>query len=608
VDPGGVNIRNETAAVSEYLMATLLSPVGAGTLSPAVSQNEYSRLFDRDGFGIVSSTEYFSRGAWRQEAAVHGTFGGTSVALESFYLDDNGQTVNGDLEVTTWSVRLKQRLTDQDHLFGQVLWSEAESGDVAPHYNPNPVTTPGVVQGVNPFLRVEEQQEPILAAGYHHEWAPGSHTLLLASHLDSHQRWDNPIQNTLLVDKSTGTTTGARVIAIDQDYENDLDIYTTEAQQILERGRHTLVAGGRYQFGDFDANNIHTPTGGSTQPASFFTNLTQDIDSDFERASVYAYYQYRVLDPLLLVGGVSYDHLKYPGNFRYAPLTEDEDTIGQVSPKAGLVWTPLRGTTVRAGYSRSLGGVSFDQSFRLEPSQVAGINQAYRSVIPDAVSGANAGEMFDVYGVAWDQQFPTRTYVGIVADWLVSDVDRDWGVYDANPPATGVFPVPPFIVPSETRQSLDYEEKSVGITLNQLVGEEWSFGVSYRLTRSDLDVVYKDLHGTTVNTIGFNSKEEWDAYLHQVRMFALFNHPSGIFARGETLWFQQSNHGYTPDIPGDDFWQFNLFGGYRFFQRRAEVTLGVLNLTDQDYRLNPLNLTASLPRDRTFYARFRFNY
>ena len=36
--------------------------------------------------------------------------------------------------------------------------------------------------------------------------------------------------------------------------------------------------------------------------------------------------------------------------------------------------------------------------------------------------------------------------------------------------------------------------------------------------------------------------------------------------------------------------------------------LGILNLTDRDYRLNPLNLTTELPRTRTFYASLRFSF
>jgi hypothetical protein len=70
----------------------------------------------------------------------------------------------------------------------------------------------------------------------------------------------------------------------------------------------------------------------------------------------------------------------------------------------------------------------------------------------------------------------------------------------------------------------------------------------------------------------------------------------------------QSNMGYTPDRPGDDFWQFNVEAGYRFFRRHVEVRLALLNLTGQDYRHKPLNLTTELPRERTLAASLRFNF
>src|SRR5207248_4604699 len=71
-DPNRINLRYETPAESEFLVANLLAPVTAGTLSPTISQQEYSRLFERDRFGIVSETEYLSRGAWTQSGAQYG--------------------------------------------------------------------------------------------------------------------------------------------------------------------------------------------------------------------------------------------------------------------------------------------------------------------------------------------------------------------------------------------------------------------------------------------------------------------------------------------------------------------------------------------------------
>ena len=110
--------------------------------------------------------------------------------------------------------------------------------------------------------------------------------------------------------------------------------------------------------------------------------------------------------------------------------------MDRVSPKLGAIWTPRPATTFRAAYTRSLGGVSFDQSFQLEPSQIAGFSQTFRSLIPESVSGALSAQRFETFGVALDQRFPTRTYLGISAEMLRSDSTQTLGTYDF------VFPNP----------------------------------------------------------------------------------------------------------------------------------------------------------------------
>jgi hypothetical protein len=96
--------------------------------------------------------------------------------------------------------------------------------------------------------------------------------------------------------------------------------------------------------------------------------------------------------------------------------------------------------------------------------------------------------------------------------------------------------------------------------------------------------------------------------LQHGQIFFIYNHPNGLFAEWSSDWYHQANHGDDSGLPGDDFWQQNVFAGYVFCHRRAELRLGLLNLTGQDYRLNPLNLQSELARGRTFTASFRFNY
>ena len=57
-------------------------------------------------------------------------------------------------------------------------------------------------------------------------------------------------------------------------------------------------------------------------------------------------------------------------------------------------------------------------------------------------------------------------------------------------------------------------------------------------------------------------------------------------------------------VPG---WR-RAYAGYRFRRNFGDITLGFLNMTDQDYQLNPLNYYNELPRERTLVARVRLNF
>ena len=207
-----------------------------------------------------------------------------------------------------------------------------------------------------------------------------------------------------------------------------------------------------------------------------------------------------------------------------------------------------------------------------------------------------------------EQRFPTRTYAAVSGAWMKSEVDRVMGVFDFYPPQFGTSDPPAFIFQSGTREQLDFDERTLTVTVNQLVGKEWAFGARYRISRAELDDQFPDIPAAATAYGGFRRQQQLEATLQQVHLFALFNHRSGFFAQFDSLWTAQRNSGYSPEMPGDDFWQFNAFVGYRFPRRQAEMRLGLLNITDQDYRLNPLNLTSELPRERTFLASFRFSF
>jgi outer membrane receptor protein involved in Fe transport len=588
-DPNLINLRYETPANSEYLVANLLAPVGAGLLSPTISQQEYSKLFERDGFGVVSTTEYLSRGAWLESAAQFGTFGNFSYNFEAFYRSDEGQRPNNDVEQRQFSLLLKQQLTPQDTLYLQASDAKLSGGDLFQYYNQSNAAQD---------FRFEERQQPIVSLGYHHEWQPGVHTLFLAARLDDNFSFTNTTQPAILFRQPGADITAVDGLTMHEDYEGRLEIYSTELQQIWQQHPHTTIAGVRFQHGDFETENLQNQPSGPL--AIVFANpaALQDITTPYKRLSLYAYHLWQVVEPLQLIGGITYDYMTFPENFRIAPLSEDEATVEKWSPKAGVIWTPNKNTTVRFAYTRALSGPSLDQSFQLEPAQVAGFIQSYRSIIPESVAGANVGAEFETFGLSLEQKFAGGTYVGLTGEILKSEVNRIVGAFQIPE-----IPAPP----SALRNHLDYEERSVLFTLNQLLGIGWSIGARYRLSQAEYTDDFVDVPDGIVYR-NFVPRRNEEALLHELSLDALYNHPCGLFGHFQALWYSQDNKRDAASLADDEFWQFNLVAGYRFPRRKAEITLGVLNLTDQDYRINPLTPYQELPRDRTFVVRLRINF
>ena len=583
-DPKQINLRYETPWLSEFLVANLLAPVEAGTLSQPVSQQEYSRLFERNRLGLVSSTEYRSNGDWEQAAAQYGIYNRFAYAAEVFYRSLNGFRPNNDLDQGTVSFQMKYQLTAEDSVYLQPVYYWSEAGDLRQFYDQ---------RAASADLRTKERQEPLLLAGWHHEWSPESHTLFLAGRLQDTFNFGGTNRLLNLRRDASGMVQVADQMFVPTDYRNELTLYTAEAQHILEQGQFKWIAGGRIQSGDFQTRN-QMPGDGFFIPPTAST-----FNTDFRRAAVYGYGHWQPLEPLLLIGGVSYDWLDYPQNFRAPPVSGVQSHASRVSPKAGVVWSATRDTTVRAAYTRSLGGVSFDQSFQLEPSQIAGFQQVYRSLIPESVRGALSAERFESFGVALDQKFPTRTYLGLSAEWLRSHSIQSIGAYEFVFPNTATAGVTP--------EHLHFEEKSLRLTINQLLGQEWSLGAQYRLIHADLADNFTAIPANA-GFNGFMPVQHPRSMLHQLNLLALYNHPCGFFAQAQGIFSAQSNWRFSPIEPGDAFWQANALLGYRLPGRRAELTVGVLNLTDRDYRLEPLTLYQELPRRRTAVVGLKFYF
>lgn len=595
-DPRQVNLRYEAPWFSEFLVANLLAPVGAGTLSQTISQQEYSKLLQRDGFGVASETTWTSNGDWMESGAQVGQFGNFEYALDSFYRSEVGQRSNNDLEQLTVSLKAKTQFQPADTLFLQSLFYDQQAGDVAQYYEQD---TPDSAQAYspakpNPLLRSTERQEPIVLAGWHHEWKPGVHSLLLVSPWRASASVDNPLNLPWVGVREedgsiTRVTDGVEPAALE--YATRFTGWSAELQQLWQAHSHSVVGGLRFQSGQFDTQAAMDVRAFHNAPPD--QPYVQDFGAvpSMRRMSVYAYDQWQVLPWVLVTAGLTYDRLEAPVNFTLPPLTGAEDTLDQTSPKVGLTLAPWKGGTLRAAYTRALGGVSFDQSYRLEPVQVAGFTQIHRGLMPESLVGLVAGQDLEHCGVALEQQFRTRTYLAVAAHQTTSAASRGVGAFIFDSPTVTY-------APATLEESLRFQERVLDATANQLLSKHFALGLHYRLSEAELDGVLADVNDSLVHQ---------RSVLHQLAFSTRFNHPCGFFARWDSVWSHQSNAADASSFDGDDFWQHNLWAGWRFWQRRAEIAVGVLNLGDQGYHLYPLSYYPETYRERTLGVSARFS-
>src|SRR5205823_5399853 len=119
-------------------------------------------------------------------------------------------------------------------------------------------------------------------------------------------------------------------------------------------------------------------------------------------------------------------------------------------------------------------------------------------------------------------------------------------------------------------------------------------GSIYTVSKAELDDTFPDVIRTGAprfrGLLRNATATSTSGVLQVERLFVLYNDPSGFFARAETLWAAQDSDGYSrnpqitvgrrtiglvSELNGADFWQFNIYGGYRFPRNIGDITIGL---------------------------------
>jgi len=587
IDPEKSNVRYETPWEDELLVANLLSPINAGVLSGNVSQQEYSSMFEANRIGVLSQTEYLSRGAWMENGSQFGIFGDFAYSLEGYYYSDPGFRPNNNFENTDYSLKIKQRLSAQDTIFLQAEQTDLTTGDNGQYYFNNPAQFGSPVQTQ---MTQEAKEDPNVILGYHRQWSPGNDSLILYRNVQELYTLSDPVFPLTFDEQASGANYPA-VARVPTFYQDQTELNSVEGQHILQTDIHRLILGVRYQREGDQAYNTLTTTLPPlpTQPS---------LDTTFWRVTGYGYYQLKLFETLRLSAGATYDAMRFPENIANPPISPQEENRNRLSPKAGIDWTPDNYTRVRAAYTESVAGLFNASSTLIEPSEIAGFNQVYRSILPEAtVPGAS----FDTLGVAVDHKFPTRTYVSLEGDLLHSRADQLLGVLTNS---SGIL-IPSAI--SSEEQNLDIRERDLYANVDQLLGKYYSVGAGYHLTAANISYQNR-LLGVPLSEAGGQYKLKNEATLNQIDLFANCYLPCGFFSSIQLNWWKQADVDFYPEEPGANFWQLNLFAGYRFPRRHVEVMLGLLNVTAQDFQLDPLTYYVEPAHTRTLEASVKFSF
>jgi outer membrane receptor protein involved in Fe transport len=263
-------------------------------------------------------------------------------------------------------------------------------------------------------------------------------------------------------------------------------------------------------------------------------------DSD----SVYSYAHFDFASRVTVSFGASVEALE----------GERTDVDHQVNPKAGIIWQPRSGTTIRASAFRTLHRAFSRQDIqpRLEPTQVSGFNQFL---------AGDEGEDVWRYGIGLDQAFSRDLYAGVELS------QRDIVV--------------PFLadVPGLGLQVFEAEEEES--TIRSYV--YWT--PSARLALS-AEYQYEDFENDpNFAPEGFIELETQRLPL-QLSYFGVTGFAVGLGAtyvkqEGE---FQQYVPPFLTYNDQDEFWVLDAFARYRLARRRGVISLTVENLADEEFR------------------------
>ena len=537
-------IFNASSSLSERRISDLFAPLSinvADSIGTSVSLNEYSSLFERDGWRTGISSGYSSH----DDTFVNGIVSANKTGNLVTALTATG--VNGDGFID--DPRTNEGRVGIS-LQGQPTWADRFL-----------VEARGVFRDDNQTDESNQADVGVAAGSYLHRFSPDTTLIAQTSYRRGRDKQVNPSfpYDVLLTD-----TSGALLDTISADTFNNQSNYESatenEMQLVDKRGIVTSVLTGRYSHYDTDLSSRGLVTSDSINGALADNDvyLRSQGSTGLDAGSVSYLATISATNTLLINAGGEYSSVQFTAKDE-APFGDDSNRNSKISPKGGIVFKPRSSVMLRTGYGEYLGRSTREGLASIEPTLVGGITQRYTDVLP--------GTQAKTWGTGIDLQPFQQTYIG--SEWTKRWLDepRTESFYElVVDPATGQATLGDTAIP---RVNVPIHQDFVSTYLYQVINKQLVLGSDYKYS---------------LQSTGFPD----DSTLrdHTVKNFARYFFTNMFFAQGGTNYrYQERTNTVAVGSGTSSGWTFDALVGYRLPTRHGAITAGVRNILGQDFDL-----------------------
>ena len=549
--------RTEIGRVSELFQAQMLQDVNINPIQPSLSAtnlnivtlggpaqagfNEFTPLFQKNQLQLDTTLQTGNYDTQAGEASLSGVYEKFSFSFGASHYETDGWRDNNDIDQDLTNIFLQYAFNEKVNVQLEYFDRDSTEGDLAFNYDRDD------------FLenKSTDLDETVTRVGLRIK--PNLNSTILLSYTDAENK-DNQKESDFLAPAFVVFNTGPPDFdpdpfladpfqLLDYSFKDDLkvDVEQYEGQYIYDVETFNLIVGlsysenHRYEDGNFtilsqDGSDIFIfpDTSALGEPFS--------LDEDIDHTRSYVYYNNNANDRVHFTVGVSHDD-----------YDEEIIEVNETNPKLGVTWFASPGLTIRAAAFQTVKPILANNR-TLEPSQVSGFNQFY-----DDINGTKAVKA----GLAFDWQLRPDLYT------TLSFTQRK-------------LDVPQIDVSTGSDVTEDWKERHHQLGVYWIPSNNWSF-----VAEAIYDT-YKNEEGQSA--ISFDDPIKVDTVSLPIGV-NYFN-PNGFFASVKGTFVDQEvdRPDFTSGADGeDDFFLTDVSVGYRLSKRRGQVSLGVLNLFDEDF-------------------------